>query len=254
MADPLSGFGSFLPDAVGMMGIYTQIVNVIVTVGIIAAIAIVLLKFKILHKYPVEVEIWQVKNGRLQVVGRDKARRVQNRKDGEEYYDVKKRNFKWYPPTFQGQTMMAGGKKTKIYVVELSHNEWKIVDPASLISATPEEYKNLENESTVRFWKNIEDDKADLKWKKTDNWQKLREVLPTVIMFVGMGIFLYFFGTYVVVPVMSTFGGVTSQSIALLERAIVMTERSTQYIELLLAQNGIASPYSIPVPNESVIV
>jgi len=249
MPGPLDALGGMMPDAVGITAAFTQIINLVVIVAVIGGIMFLLLKLKILYKFPVEIDIFQVRNGRLQLVDRDKARRVK-KKDGEEYYDVKKRSFKWYPPTFQGQLDVKGGKKTKLYVQELSHNEWQIIDPTSFIKAGDDAYRTLEREAQVRFWKNLEDSKDEMKWKKEDKLKKLMEALPVVIMFVGMGIFLYFFGTYVVGPVLDY----SNSGAVLLERASELLERSTEYVELLLTQTNTSYvPSWVNTTNASVI-
>jgi len=250
MPSPFDYIGNIFPSPVGAVAGIAQIMQVVVYLGIFVAVIFLMFKFKLLYKFPVQFDIFQVKNRVLQLVDTDRGRRVKG-KDNREYFDIKKRNFKWYPPSFEGQVVIKGGKKSKIYVVELSHNDWEIIDPASFIKAEPTDYKRLEKETLVRYWKNVEDDKADLKWRKEDKWKKIMDAMPTVIMFVGIGIFLYFFGNYVVVPVMGTFGGVTSQSQALLAQSIVLLEKSTQYVEMLLRLNNIQ--VSNIVGNASVI-
>lgn len=248
MASPFDVLGSLFPSPVGATMAVAQVLQAVVFLGVIGGIIFVLFKLKIFYRYPIQFDIFQVKNGVLQLVDTDKGRRVK-KKDGREYFDVKKRNFRWFPPSFEGQVVMKGGKKAKIYVIELSHNEWEIINPKNFVKAKPEDYERLEKESLVRYWKNVEDDKADLKWRKEDKWKKILDALPTVVMFVGIGIFLYFFGTYVVVPVMGSFGGITAQSQELLVQSSSLLEKSTQYVEMLLAQRGIYYPEF----NESVI-
>ena len=249
MASPLDALGGF--DAVGAAGMAGQAIQAVIILIVLGVVTFAVLKLKIFYKFPISFDIFQLKGGVLQLVETDSGRRVTKKKDKEMYIDVKRRNFRWYPPSYLAQTMMKGGKKSKIYVLELSHNEWQVIDPSKFIRAKPEDYKRLEQEAVVRFWKNTEDAKADVKWKKEDKWKQIMDVLPTVIMFVGIGIFLYFFGTYVITPVMATFGGVTTQGIAMLEKSSELLERSTQYVELLLKLQGI--DYTLPIPNASVI-
>lgn len=251
MPSPFDYLGNIFPSPIGAVVGFAQIVQAIIYIGIIAAIVFLLFKFKLLYKFPVQFDIFQVKNGVLQLLDTDKGRRVK-KKDERQYFDIKKRNFKWYPPSFEGQVAMKGGKKSKIYVVELSHNNWEMINPSSFVKAEPADYKRLEKESLVRYWKNVEDDKADIKWRKEDKWRKILDALPTVIMFVGIGIFLYFFGTYVVIPVMGTFGGVTKTSQELLQQSTVLLEKSTEYVDLLLRLNNVQVPSNITI-NESVI-
>lgn len=249
MAGPLDALGGFIPDPVAITGGIAQFMQGMIYVVIIGVVFFLLMKFKILYKYPVEIDIFQVRKGVLSLVDRDTARRVK-KKDGEEYYDVKKRNFKWHPPTFEGQLDLKGGKKTKLYVQELSHNEWKIIDPTSFIKAKPEDYQILERESLVRYWKNLEDAKDDVKWKKEDKLKALLNLLPTVIMFVGIGIFIYFFGTYVITPVL----GYANMGQELLTQSMALLEKSTEYVELIMANtNASYVPSWVNTTNESVI-
>lgn len=253
MPDLWETVGGFIPDPVTATAGVAQLIQAALFLGILGAIVFLLFKFKLLYKFPVDIDIFQVKKGVLQLVDKDKARRVK-KKDGQEYYDVKKRNFKWYPPTFEGQLDVKGGKKTKLYVQELSHNEWQIIDPASFIKADPKEYRKLEIESQVRYWKNLEDMKADQKWNKESSWKKLLELAPTIVTVAFVVLFIYFIGTYVITPVMGTFGAVSSMSADMFEQSSALLERSTQYVEMLLALNNVEyTPTWVNTTNESVI-
>lgn len=249
-------FMNVLPSAIDATVMFTQIVQVVVTLVIIAVIVLAAKRFKLFYKYPVDIEILKMmSDGKLRAYDSDKARRVRE-KDGEEYYDVKKRNFHWYPPTFQSQLLKSGGKKVKIYVRELSHNNWEIIDPSTLVKATSKDFQKMQDESTIRFWHNVESEKADIKWKKTDNWKKLMDLLPTAVMLMGIGIFIYLFGNYVIIPVLNQAGAVNAQTTSVLKTASALLERSTQYVELIMRQNGVPldnAPW-LNATNESVIV
>lgn len=254
MAGPMDFIGGMVPSGMDVAVGITQVMQGIMWIAVIGGIAFILFKFKLLYRFPVDIDILQVRKGVLSLIDKDKARRVR-KKDGEEYYDVKKRNFKWYPPTFEGQMDIKGGKKTKLYVEELSHNNWRIIDPASFVKADPKAYKLLERESQVRYWKNLEDMKDELKWKKEDKWKSVRDMA----VWIGLGAFMFLFfygaGTYIITPVLGTINSADDMIINVLEKSNELLERSTQYVELILKQNNVAATLPwLNTTNESVIV
>lgn len=245
---------SFLPSATDATIIFTQIMQVVVTLGIVAAVAFFLKRKKVFYKFPVDVMIFKIMNdGKLRAYDTDKVRRV-HEQDNEEYFDVKKRGFKWYPPTFEAQLLKSDGKRTMIFVKELSHNNWEIMKPEELIGVDIDGFKKMQDENTIRFWKTVEDEKADIKWAKDNIWDQLKNWMPTILMIVGLGVFIWLFGSSILIPTMNTASAINTQTVEVLEKAANIMERSTEYLEILLFQsNSSYVPSWVNRTNESVI-
>lgn len=244
MPDIIPGFNLNF-DILGIFAGATQVMNMIIIIAVIGIATFFLMRFTV--KFPTDFDIFQIKNGSLQQVDTDKGRRVK-KKDGEEYYQIKKRKFKWYPPTFEGQLGVSGGKRAKIYVQELSHNVWQVIDPKVFVTGKPEDYKILENEGTIRFWKNLEENKAKFKWNKDDKWKKIMDVLPLAIICVGVGLVFYFLGNYIIIPIMDRSAGIQGQTVEVLNYSAQLMNKSVQYIDMLtqmLIANGIKVPTTV---------
>ena len=224
MAD-LGVIGMELPSMIDVMSGVTTVVTLLIFIGAIGFGFWFLTKNKKLGRFPVAVDIFQVKNGSLKWVDGDSARR-KKKKDGEEYYEFKKRKIKWSPPTFQAMVNTAKGK-SKLYLKELSHDSFEILDMAQLVTAGVVDYKKVETDHVVRFWKVLEGNKARFKWNKDNSWDKLINALPIVLSLFGLGLFFYFFGNYILVPTLAT----TGTSNLVLEKATQVLDASIRYME-----------------------
>ena len=227
------GFGSI--NMLDIMSVITTTVTLLLFVGAIGVVIFFIMrsgKIKV-GKYPVKVDIFKIMNGSLKWVEGDSARRVK-KKDGEEYYEFKKRNVKWNPPTFQAMVNTTKGN-SKLYLKELSHDNFEIINPAAFVTGKEEDYKRIETDHVVKFWNVLEHNKANYKWNKDDKWKKLIDALPIVLSLFGLGLFFYFFGTYILVP---TLGQANSGQV-LLQQSMELLDKSTTYIDTLLRLNGI---------------
>ena len=244
MPDIIPGLSVQLPSALDVMSVITTFTTLVIFIGAIGLVAWFLTRNRKLGKFPVIVDIFQVKNGNLQWVEADRARR-RKKKDGEEYYEFKKRNVKLPAPTFEGLVNGPRGV-SRLFLKELSHDEFEVIDPKSFITGKPDDYEKIEVEHNVRFWKNLEENKAHFKWNKENKWDKLINALPIVLSLFGLGLFFYFFGTYVLVPTL----GAAGQGQQLLEQSMSLLDKSTQYVELILRANG----YNMTAANGTVII
>ena len=221
-------FNIALPSWVEITYWISQFITIIFFIGIISGVTwFILVKKKWLAKFPVIVDIFKINNGVLQRIDSDKARRVK-KKDGEEYYEFKKRNIKWHPPTFEA--LISGPKNTsKLFLKELSQDEFEIIEPKTFLTANANDYDKVENEQVIRFWKNLEENKAHFKWNKDSKWDKLINALPIVLSLFGLGLFFYFFGTYVLVPTLASAG----RGDELLKQSMAMLDASMRYMEAM---------------------
>jgi len=220
-------FNVALPSWVEVTYWISQFITVVFFIGIIGVGVWLLMRKKRFVKFPVFTFIFKVVNEKLHWVDNDKTRRVK-KKDAEEYYEFKKRNIKWHPPTFEG--LVPGPKNTSLlFLKELSQDEFEIIDPRKFISASPNDYDAIENEQVVRFWKNLEENKAHFKWNKDSKWEKLINALPIVLSLFGLGLFFYFFGTYVLAPTLAA----SNQGQVLLDQSMKMLDTSMRYMEAM---------------------
>lgn len=247
MADVVPGLsipGLALPDMYTMMQWFSTIGYVVLIVAMLGVFAFMAMRGGWFSKYPTEVDIFQVKSGSLQLVDNDKARRRKNKKDGEEYYYFKKRKIKWKPPTFES---LVQGKKGKshLYLKELSQDEFEIIDPRVFITGNIDDYKKVESESLDRFYKNIQDDKADLKWNKQSTWDKLLPILTWVIPIMMIGILIWITVSYGVLPILdrvSGAAGIVNQQLNISTQILDKSITYIDYLTRLLVANGIKVP------------
>jgi hypothetical protein len=228
-------FNVALPSGMELTYWISQAVAYIFLIGIFGVIVWLIMKKKWFAKFPVNVDIFKVENGICQWVDADKARRIK-KKDGEIFYQFKKRSVKWHPPTYEA--LLRSNKNTsKLYLKELSQDEFEIIDPKMFVTGKSEDYDRVEKESNVRFWKNLEENKAHFKWNKDNKWDKLINALPIVLSLAGLGLFFYFFGTYVLVPTLAA----SNQGTALLDQSMKMLDTSMRYMEALGVHPDITS-------------
>jgi hypothetical protein len=175
-----------------------------------------------------------MKSGALQFVDTDKARRV--KKKGSEKFDFKKRNTTWQPPTYEA--LVQAKKGSLLFLKELSADDFEIIDPREFVKAMPSDYRRVEKNAMDKYFKNVEDAEADLKWNKENKWQKLIDALPVIIILIGSGLLIYFVMNYGILPVLDRASAVTDASARSLEKATEMLDKSMEY----MSATGVIKP------------
>lgn len=230
-----------------MVGLAIAVIGIIVFIG---------MKKKWFFKFPTTFDIMKVENGVLTTVDTDQGRRVlKKNKDGsikELYYDIKKRNFKWYPPSFESSIGTKRGK-SKFYVRELYPNKWEIIDPKSFVTGSPADYKRVEGDELDSYFKNTQDDMAELKYKFDEGTlNKLLNMIAPILPIIVAGVVLIIIMTQAVIPMWEKAAGAVSENYQLsndnLNQSIQLLDKSTQYIDYLtrlLIANGMKVPVTI---------
>lgn len=245
MPDILPGVGMPEIDAYGLlqglnMGVMT--LAIVMMVGVFAFIGY---KKKWFFRFPTSFEVMKVENGALSTVDVDNGRRVlKKNKDGsikELYYDIKRRNFKWYPPSFESSVSTKKGN-SKFYVRELYPNKWEIIDPKSFVTGKAEDYKRTEGDELDSYFKNTQDDMAEIKYKLPGSaWDSLvKAILPILPIAVSVVMLIIFF-SQVIFPMMDRYnivGSMLSVSQENLNASMILLDKSTSYVEMLLRLNG----------------
>lgn len=227
-----------------LMGV-NFVFTVVVVIAMFAVVFVIMWKKKMFYKFPVSFEVMKVENGLLSTVDFDKGRRViKKHRDGsikELYYDIKSRNFKWYPPSFETSVATKKGK-SKFYVRELYPNKWEIIDPKAFVTGEPKDYKRVEGDELDSYFKNTQDDVADLKYRLDESgWDKLVKLLSPVLPIAVAGIVFILIATQVLLPAMDKANAVTmaiEASNANMNMSTQLLDKSTSYVELLLRLNG----------------
>jgi len=189
-------------------------------------------------KFPTRAMIFRMRGKDLFLVDEDKARRVKNKKDGEIYYEFQKRaGLKWKPPSFEFLSPTTKNKSV-MFLKELAQDDFEIIDPKAFLATTPEEYEKIEHEEVDRFFKNVQDDKAKIKWRQESSFKKLMDALPLIMSIMGVALFFYIFGQYVAIPLIQQYSGMFNQASLINEQSMALLDKSTSYVEMLLRQQG----------------
>jgi hypothetical protein len=247
MADLLPGMGNLMPvinpyDIASGLNLAVIAAFVLILGGVFAFFAI---KKKWFVKFPTSIEIMKVENGILTTVDNDYGRRVvKKNKDGsilELYYDIKKRNFKWYPPSFESSVATKKGK-SKMYVRELYPNKWEIINPAAFVTGKTEDYKRTEGDELDSYFKNTQDLAAKNRYKLPESGLDalIKGILPILPIAISVILLIVFF-TQVVFPMMGQYSvgqaylQLTAEQI---NTSTNLLDKSTQYVEMLMRLNG----------------
>lgn len=233
MVDPLS---TLLPSidpygtAVGVMNGVTMfsIIMIFAVIGIFAW------KKKMFAKWIGTAEIFKMYGGVLSYVDSDKVRRVKKKVDGvqKEFYDFKNRNIVWQPPSFE-QIVSTGKRKFKIYLEELSHDTFRVLDMSQMLKMQPGEgYKGIQSEVSDRQWREIQHEAAVIKHAKEDKWANIRNMAPTLIV-VGMVVILLIFGVDAYVKMAQASNAGAGQVAEALKLSTEMMNQSLRYMEFL---------------------
>lgn len=216
----------------------TYALQVIFLLILVGGILFVIWRKRWFVKFPTTAMIFRMRGKKMFVVDEDRARRVKNRKDGEIYYEFKKRpGIKWKPPSFEFLSPTTRNKSV-MYLKELAQDDFEIIDPKAFLSTSPKDYKKVEHEEVDRFFKNIQDEKARIKWRQESSIKKLMEALPLIMSIMGVALFFYIFGQYVAIPIINQYSGMFAQAAILNEQSQLLLDKSTSYVELLLRQQG----------------
>lgn len=209
-------------------------------------VGFILIKKNVFAKFPTTALIFRMRGEKMFLIDEDKAKRIK-KKDGEIYYEFKKRpGVKWKPPSFEFLSPTTKNKSV-MFLKELAQDDFEIIDPKTFISANSESYRLVEHEEIDRFYKNLQDEKARGKWKQEGRWDKLITALPTILSIMFIAIFFYIVGQYVIIPVMNQFGGSVNQAIILNNQSAVLLDKSTSYLDILLRQDhGTQTQYVCP--------
>ena len=259
MADIVPGIGLPQIDPYAVLQGLNFVVIAVVFILMFVVVFVFLWKKKLLWKFPTLFEIMKVENGMLTTVDFDQGRRViKKHRDGsikELYYDIKKRNFKWFPPSFESSVATKRGK-SKFYVRELYPNKWEIIDPKAFVTGKETDYKRVEGDELDSYFKNTSDDVADLKYKLEESgWDKLMKLLGPVLPIAVAGIIFIIISTQVLLPAMDKANAITGamqSANANVNASTQLLDKSTQYVELLinlLISNGIKVPVGYNITN-----
>src|SRR3990172_3701790 len=237
-ANPLGNIA--LPSSYEGLQILAFVVQLALILVFVAGLTLLVIKKRWFMKFPTIVHIFRMRGDSLSLIDIDNIRRVK-KKDGEIYYEFRKRTgLKWKPPSFEmlGSTSK---NKTVLYLKELSQDSFEVIDPRVFISTTPDQFKSVEHEEIDRFYKNVQDEKARLNWKLEGGWEKfLRAITPVLPIAVARIIFLLI-STQVLLPAMDKANAITSAIQASninLNASTNLLDKSTAYIDLLLRQQN----------------
>lgn len=206
--------------------------QIIIVFGFLAIFVTVGWKKKLFHRYPTKFFVYRVMGGTLGEVKQDSGRRVVKRKHGkitDFYYDVRKANFKWIPPSYE--FMQKLGKGAVVHVREISHNNWEAFDPAKLVKGEALEYRSAEKNELDDYFKNTQDDMAEIKLtKEKDKWAKIFE-------WAGPAIFVLLVGIAVAVaagPLGELYATTAAQAKPVLDQSTIALERSNTLFDAAL--------------------
>jgi hypothetical protein len=250
MADIIPGIGGIsMPDPLSVTAGITNVMYAVILISIMAAIVMLGYKKKIFWKFPTKFEVLKVEGGTVTGKYTDYGRRVVKKKNGvvtELYYDIKNANFHWIPPSyanmvpevkakFDGNNIPSGKGKSTIFVKELSHNAWEVINLKDFVTGTKGEYDSIGSQEADSYFKNTTDDMIENKFKLSPSkWKPFIDALPILMSLLGIGLFFYFFGTYILVPTLDR-GNAAHDDLAMAQQLL---NQSTQYVEMLLRLNG----------------
>jgi hypothetical protein len=246
MADPLSGLTNMIPSAYDLASGAMSAVWVVVIIIALVGFAFLAIRGKWFIKFPIRTDIFQVRSGVLQAVDVDMARRFVDKKTGEEWGELKKRNVKFKMPTFEAtpamgreeylarssQVRSATQMKSKLYLKEITPDKFELVDPRDFVKSSVGEYTRMQEESTDRHWMGLQHEKSTIKYTNSDKWQKLRDALPTIITALAVAVILIFATDSYVKMVQAAAGGAAAVSDAV-RQSTQMMNMTMQYMEYM---------------------
>jgi hypothetical protein len=252
MADIVPGLALPEIDAYSTLQTVNFVFTAIVILAIVAVFLVIGFKKKWFFKFPTVFDIMKVENGNLSTVDTDFGRRVlKKNRDGsikELYYDIKKRNFKWYPPSFESTVATKKGR-SKIYVRELYPNKWEIIDPKSFVTGKPEDYRRTEGDELDSYFKNTQDDMAELKYKMdSSGWDKLLGMLSPILPIAVAGIIFILIATQVLLPAMdraNTVVAAIDASSQNMNMSTTLLDKSVQFLDYVIQ---IAKANNLKIP------
>lgn len=239
--------------AANAMAAFAQLfIYIVLAVGIVGVIIIIIWKTKFLISYPNSIDIFKIKGGKLVFVENDKFRTGTDRSTKKPFLQLKKRGIVTIPPTFEAY--IQSGKHSKLYAEELAEKQLRFIDLKDLLKANPTDYKKFENEQLDRFYKSTQDDADYNKYKKKTDWQKIMEILPILMILMGIGIVVYLAGQFVIIPFLDMQQAFAAPAAQLLEKATELMEAQVRYMEVLFKIGNVTSPLAnATYGNESVI-
>lgn len=205
------------------MGQAMQVLIVFVCIGVFVFIGF---KKKIFFKFPTKFYIYPVMGGKLTGVREDFGRRVIKRKNGvvtDFYYDIKKADFKWHPPSYE--FMLGTGEKGRaaVHVREISHQNWESFDPEKLVKAEALEYKSAEKRELDDYFKTTQDSAAKFKYAlEKDKYQRIIDVIPAFLMLVGIGLAI----SLAIGPLGELYAASMGANNGVLDRSVTVLDRS----------------------------